>query len=207
MSKSVKVTLFIILLLTIDQVTKILVKTNMNLYEDIQIFKWFHIHFIENPGMAFGITLGSKTILTLFRLVVSGFVLYYIIKLVQNEWRTGYIFCVCLIFAGAIGNIIDCMFYGLIFSESTPWAAATLMPSDGGYASFLLGKVVDMVYCPIFTFPAWVPFLGGEVFFSPIFNFADACITVGLFIMIIFFRKDFNHSFEQLFPKDKTAKK
>ena len=129
MSKSVKVTLFIILLLTIDQITKILVKTNMNLYKDIQIFKWFHIHFIENPGMAFGITLGSKTILTLFRLVVSGFVLYYIIKLVQNEWRTGYIFCVCLIFAGAIGNIIDCMFYGLIFSESTPWAAATLMPS------------------------------------------------------------------------------
>ena len=121
MSKSVKVTLFIILLLTIDQITKILVKTNMNLYEDIQIFKWFHIHFIENPGMAFGITLGSKTVLTLFRLVVSGFVLYYIIKLVQNEWRTGYIFCVCLIFAGAIGNIIDCMFYGLIFSESTPW--------------------------------------------------------------------------------------
>lgn len=203
MKKSLKATLFILLLLTIDQFTKILVKTNMNLYEDIRIFNWFYIHFIENPGMAFGITLGSKTFLTVFRILVSGLVLYYIVKLIKSDWNIGYILCVCLIFTGAIGNIIDCLFYGVVFSESTPWSVATFLPEGGGYAPFLSGKVVDMLYFPIFTFPSWIPFLGGELFFSPVFNFADTSITVGVFILIIFYRKEFNSSFDQFFQKTK----
>jgi signal peptidase II len=186
MKKSVKIPLFIALLLLIDQISKILVKTNMNLGDSISIFgNWFEILFVENNGMAFGMEFGSKTFLTLVRLFVSGFVLYYIILLLKNNYKTGYIVCISLIFAGAIGNIIDCLFYGLIFSES----------------AFLHGRVVDMLHFPIFTFPNWLPFLGGEVFFSPIFNFADSCITVGIFLLFILFRKDFNLTFEQYFNK------
>lgn len=205
MKKSLKVTLFILLLLVVDQIIKFLVKTNMALYEEIKIFEWCRIYFIENPGMAFGMTIGSKAFLTIFRLVVSFGVLYYIVKLVQKGWRLGYIFCVSLIFAGAIGNIFDSLFYGLIFSESTPFTTATLFPSGGGYTTFLHGKVVDMFYFPIFEFPEWIPFLGGETFFSPIFNFADSCITVGIFLLLIFFRKDFNDSFNEIFSKQKST--
>ena len=189
MNKSVKISLFIVLLLLTDQIIKILVKTNMNLGESIPVFgSWFQILFIENNGMAFGMSFGCKTILTLFRLIVSGLVLYYIILLLKDNYKTGYIICVSLIFAGAIGNIIDCLFYGLIFGES----------------AFLNGRVVDMFYFPLFTFPDWLPFLGGEIFFSPIFNFADSCITVGIFALIIFFRKDFNITFEKYFNKKKN---
>ncbi|MDR0830953.1 MAG: lipoprotein signal peptidase [Prevotellaceae bacterium] len=187
MTKKLKVTLFIALLLIIDQIIKILVKTNMTLGESIKIFSWFQILFVENNGMAFGMEFGSKIILTLFRLIISGLVLYYIIKLVKSNYKIGYILCVCLIFAGAIGNIIDCLFYGVIFGES----------------SFLQGRVVDMFYFPLFEFPSWVPFLSGEIFFSPIFNFADSCITVGIFLLILFFRKDFNKTFDNIFSKNK----
>lgn len=199
MKKSLKVTLFILLLLVVDQIIKFLVKTNMALYEEIKIFEWARIYFIENPGMAFGITLGSKTFLTIFRVIFSFALLYYVVKLVQTNWRLSYIFCVGLIFAGAIGNIIDSLFYGLVFSESTPFTVATLFPSGGGYGTFLHGKVVDMFYFPIFEFPKWIPFLGGETFFSPVFNFADSCITVGIFLLLIFFYKDFNDSFNEIF--------
>ena len=204
MTKSIKVTIFIVLLLVADQVIKFLVKLNMPLYDEIRIFDWARIYFIENPGMAFGMTLGSKTFLTLFRLVVSGFVLYYIARLVKKSWKMSYILCVCLIFAGAVGNIVDCLFYGVIFSESTPMSVATLFPEGGGYTSLLHGKVVDMFYCPIFEFPNWVPFLGGDIFFSPVFNFADSCITVGIFMLLIFFRKDFNDSFNEIFGKKES---
>ncbi len=205
MKKSIKVTLFILLLLVVDQIIKFLVKTNMALYEEIKIFECARIYFIENPGMAFGITLGSKTFLTIFRVIFSFALLYYVVKLVQKNWHLSYIFCVGLIFAGAIGNIIDSLFYGLIFSESTPFTVATLFPSGGGYGTFLHGKVVDMFYFPIFEFPEWIPFLGGETFFSPIFNFADSCITVGIFMLLIFFRKDFNDSFNEIFSKQKNT--
>jgi signal peptidase II len=201
MRKSLKIPLFIAFLLVLDQAVKVLVKTTLPLYDSIHIFDWFQISFTENPGMAFGITLGSKTVLTIFRLIISGLVLYYIIKLVKEDYKSSYISCVSLVFAGAIGNIIDCLFYGLIFSESTPFHVATLFPADGGYGTFLNGKVVDMFYFPLFTFPSWLPFLGGEIFFSPIFNVADSFITVGIIVLILFFRKDFNQTFDNIFGK------
>ena len=185
MRKSIKISLFIVLLLVIDQIIKILVKTNMNLGQSIHVFSWFQIYFVENNGMAFGMSFGSKTILTLFRLIVSGLVLYYIILLLKDNYKTSYLICVSLIFAGAIGNIIDCLFYGVIFGES----------------AFLNGRVVDMFYFPLFTLPDWLPLWGGEIFFSPVFNFADSCITIGIFTLILFFRKDFNATFERYFEK------
>ncbi len=203
MSKYSKTTLFVLILLAIDQASKIWVKTSMSLGEDITIFNWFHIVFIENPGMAFGITLGSKLFLTLFRIIVSGFVAYYILKLIKNGWKTSYILCVSLIFAGAIGNIFDSLLYGMIFSASTPFDVASLVPFGDGYEAFLNGKVVDMLSFPLFEIPKFVPFIGGEIFFSPIFNLADSFITVGIFTLILFFRKEFNQSFESVFSKNK----
>ena len=189
MKKSVKISLFIALLLLIDQIIKIVVKTNMSLGESFWVFPhWFEILFVENNGMAFGMSFGSKTLLTIFRLIVSGLVLYYVILLLKDNYKMSYLICVSLIFAGAIGNIIDCLFYGVIFGES----------------AFLHGRVVDMFHFPLFTFPDWLPLLSGEVFFSPVFNFADSCITIGIFSLIIFFRKDFNITFDRYFSKNKN---
>jgi len=219
MNKSVKISLFIVLLLVIDQIIKILVKTNMNLGQvTLDYFSWFQIRFVENPGMAFGMRFGNgtvgKTILTLFRLIVSAGVLYYIILLLKENYKTSYLICVSLIFAGAIGNIIDCLFYGLIFDSGMVYDFEKLAYVDyngissfstQGYAPFLHGCVVDMFYFPIFKFPDWVPLLGGEIFFSPVFNFADSCITVGIFTLILFFRKDFNTTFERYFERKKKG--
>ena len=189
----------IVLLVAIvaDQWLKFYVKLNFTLGESVHVFDWFQILFVENPGMAFGWELGSKLFLTIFRIVVSGAVVWYLIKLMKEEYKLGYQIVISLILAGAVGNIIDCVSYGVIFSESTFYQTAELMPVAGGYASWFMGKVVDMFYFPLFTFPDWMPLLGGEIFFSPIFNLADSYITVAIFVLIIFYHKDFNDTIER----------
>lgn len=175
--------LIVMAILLIDQAIKIWVKTNMTLHESIHIADWFKICFIENNGMAYGMELGSKVVLSLFRLILIGAIGYYTYLQVRKKARTGYIVCLAMVIAGALGNIFDCMFYGLMFSASSDFYTSYIVPFGTGYAPFLMGKVVDMFYFPLIvtTWPQWVPFVGGGqfVFFSPIFNFADASISVG----------------------------
>lgn len=193
------ITLIIVLLLVVDQVVKFTIKLNMPLYDSIPVFgKWFFINFIENPGAAFGMQLGGqwgKLMLSLLRIVAIVLISWYINNLVKKQAPKGVLIGFSLILAGAIGNMIDSAFYGMIFSESTPYAAAALFPESGGYASFLHGKVVDMLYFPIIntTWPEWMPGIGGQgfTFFSPVFNFADSYITIAVFYLIIFQRKYF----------------
>ena len=198
MSKK-KIAIILIALLVVDQMVKIWIKTHMTINESITVFpNWFFIHFIENPGAAFGMQLGGdhgKLILSLFRVVLSGFLIWYIGRLVKKQAPAGVVVGFGLILAGAVGNIIDSAFYGLIFSESTYTTVATMFPEGGGYAGFLHGKVVDMLYFPLFTgtYPGWFPWVGGEpfTFFSPIFNIADSYITIGVIYLILFQRKYF----------------
>jgi signal peptidase II len=143
--------------------------------------------------------------LTLFRLVLSAFIVYYIIRLIRDNYKQSYIYCVALILAGAVGNIFDSLFYGVIFGESTPFQIAEFLPAAGGYAPFLQGKVVDMFYFPLFVIPDWIPFLGGEIFFSPIFNLADSAITVGIIVLLLFFSHDFNVTLDTYVSKKKTS--
>lgn len=186
--------LIVMAILLIDQAIKIWVKTNMTLHESIHIADWFKICFIENNGMAYGMELGSKVVLSLFRLILIGAIGYYTYLQVQKKARTGYIVCLAMVIAGALGNIFDCMFYGLMFSASSDFYTSYIVPFGTGYAPFLMGKVVDMFYFPLIvaTWPQWVPFVGGEqfVFFSPIFNFADASISVGFVLVMLFYRKE-----------------
>ena len=186
--------ILVIAILFIDQAIKIWVKTNMCLHESIHIMDWFYFTFIENMGMAFGMQLGSKILLSVFRLVAIGVLAYYIWLEVKKHARTGYIVCLAMILAGAIGNLIDCMFYGLIFNNSSEFYTSYFVPFGTGYAPFLMGKVVDMFYFPLIEtdWPSWMPFVGGDhfVFFSPIFNFADASISVGVVLLLLFFRKE-----------------
>jgi len=180
-------------LLVIDQVSKILVKTNMRLYESIRITDWFYIYFTENNGMAFGMELFGKLFLTTFRLVAVVFIIWYLVKIVGKGFPKGYMVAIGLIIAGALGNIFDCLFYGQIFTASTPQGIASFVPWGEGYSSMFYGKVVDMLYFPLveWDWPSWMPMLAGKhfIFFSPIFNFADSCITVGLFMVILFFNR------------------
>lgn len=184
-----------------DQWLKIYVKLNFTLGETVRVFDWFQICFVENPGMAFGLTIGgSKIVLTLLRLVVSAFVVWYLVKLVKMNFKTGYIVVISFLLAGAVGNIFDCLFYGRIFSESTYSSVATFLPEQG-YAPIFFGKVVDMFYFPLFVIPEWVPLFGGDIFFSPVFNLADSYITVSVLVLIIFYHKEFNDSFNKLHSK------
>ena len=187
-------TLIVIAILLIDQAIKIWVKTSMSLHESIHITDWFYITFIENMGMAFGMQLGSKIVLSLFRVVAISALTYYIWLEVKRKSRTGYIVCLAMVLAGAIGNLIDCLFYGLIFNESSPFYVSYFVPFGTGYAPFLMGKVVDMFYFPLIEteWPMWMPFVGGEhfVFFSPVFNFADASISVSVVLLLLFYRQE-----------------
>lgn len=182
-------------ILIIDQIIKIEVKTNMSLGEARHVTDWFYIEFIENNGMAYGMTFINKLVLSLFRLVAICGIGWYIGKVVKSGiYSLGYVVCLAMVLAGAAGNLIDCMFYGLVFNESTPFSVAHFVPFGTGYSTFLHGKVVDMFYFPIIhtTWPDWVPVWGGDdfVFFSPVFNFADSCISVGVVLLLLFFRKD-----------------
>ncbi len=191
--------LIVVAILLIDQAIKIWVKTSMCLHESIQITDWFYITFIENMGMAFGMQLGSKILLSLFRVVAIAALTYYVWLEVKRKSPTGYIVCLAMILAGATGNLIDCLFYGLIFNESSPYYVSYFVPFGTGYAPLLMGKVVDMFYFPLIEteWPLWMPFVGGEhfVFFSPVFNFADASISVSVVWMILFYREQISISF------------
>lgn len=191
----------ILFILIADQILKIWIKTHMYLYQDIEITSWFIIRFVENNGMAMGIEVMGKLFLSIFRIIASFAIAYYVWYLVKRNFSFGYIVCVAMIFAGAVGNIIDSVFYGVIFSESTPVNIAVLFPPEGGYGTWLHGKVVDMFYFPLFefTWPSWMPFVGGThfEFFRYIFNLADASISVGIAILLLFYRKTFSQSFEK----------
>ena len=183
--------------IVIDQVIKVAVKLNMYLHESFSVCgDWFYIYFTENKGMAFGMELGGKLFLTCFRLVAVSLLGYYLYRIIRNtKFPVGYIVSIALVFAGAMGNIIDSLFSGEIFTHSMG-RVASLVPFGEGYGDFLYGAVVDMFYFPLFSFdwPAWVPFVGGEhfIFFSPIFNFADACISCSIVSILLFYRNCIN---------------
>lgn len=184
----------VVAILLIDQIIKIEVEANMTLGEAKRVTDWFYIEFIENNGMAYGMKFINKLVLSLFRLFAIGFIGYYLAKIIKkNVAPLGYIVLIAMVLAGAAGNLIDCLFYGLIFDASTPFTVSQFVPFGEGYSTFLHGKVVDMFYFPIIqtTWPEWVPYFGGSeyVFFSPVFNFADACISVGVVALLLFYRK------------------
>ena len=201
------VALIVAIALIIDQIIKLSVKLGMRLYESIHVTDWFYIYFTENPGMAFGMEIFGKLFLTLFRLVAIGFLVYYVGKIRGKGFPKGYLVCVAFIIAGALGNVIDCVFYGPLFSESTPYSVSHLVPWGEGYTSMLKGKVVDMFYFPLveWNWPDWIPFIGGNhfIFFSPIFNFADACISCGVIAILLFYSKCMNWGLEG--PESETA--
>ncbi len=202
--KGKHVILIIAVIIIIDQALKIWIKTSHPTGEVVRVFgmDWFRLHFIENPGMAWGWKFGNETgkmILTLFRLAAVIFGTWYIAKIIKQKYKRGFIICASLIYAGALGNLIDSMFYGMIFDKGLHYDAAIndylsyagiAQFSSDGYSSFLHGSVVDMLYFPMFKgqFPGWVPFTGGEEFefFSPIFNIADASISVGVITLLLF---------------------
>ena len=194
-----KVALIVLIVLILDQTLKFWIKLNMFIGQEYNIFgHWFIIHFTENEGMAFGMKLGGdwgKLALSLLRIVAVGLIGYYLYTLTRRKVKQGVIIGISLIFAGALGNILDSAFYGLIFSESTYYQMATLLPDGGGYTSFLHGKVVDMLYFPIIdmTLPNWIPIWGGEnfQFFRPVFNLADSAITCGVLWLLLFHRNFF----------------
>ena len=200
--------LVVLAVLLIDQMIKIWVKTSMTLHESIHVTDWFYITFIENNGMAFGMQLGSKIVLSLFRVIAISALGYYIWLEVKRNAKTGYLVCLSLVLAGAAGNLIDCMFYGLMFNASSPYYLSYFVPFGTGYAPFLMGKVVDMFYFPLIEteWPTWVPFVGGEhfVFFSPVFNFADSCISVSVVWLLLFYRQEISRmSFSKVIDKPK----
>lgn len=221
LSKGKRLLILGIALVVIDQVIKVLVKTGMSLYDHFNVIgNWFQILFVENEGMAFGMAFGGavgKFLLSLFRICLSGALIWWIGKLCKRNDNapvgqkkpvpTGVLVGLTLITAGAVGNIFDCLFYGLIFSESAPGVIAVL---GGHYAPFMFGKVVDMFYFPIIntTWPQWLPWIGSKpfTFFDPVFNFADSCVTVGAFYLILFQWRFFMTDEEKVSKSGKKCK-
>lgn len=201
--------LIVFIILVIDQVVKIWIKTNMTLGQEFHVFgDWFIIHFTENPGMAFGLEFSGdygKLILSLFRIVAISVLLVYIYNITRQKVSNLVLVSLSFVLAGAIGNMIDSAFYGMIFSESNFFEVARFLPDEGGYSSFLHGKVVDMFYFPIIQgfYPEWIPIVGGNEFqfFRPVFNIADSSITIGVIMMIIFQ----NHFFGKKTEKVESA--
>jgi signal peptidase II len=207
LSKGLWAIIVILLILFADQTLKIWINTHLMLYEDIRITDWFLLRFVENNGMAMGIEVMGKLFLTIFRILASAAIIYYLYSLIKKGYKLGYILCVSLIFAGAAGNIIDSIFYGVIFNGSPVYnpnlshQAAVLFPAEGGYGAWFQGQVVDMFYFPLFEFcwPSRMPFIGGQdfLFFRYIFNVADASISIGIIALLLFYRKTFSVSFEK----------
>lgn len=193
----------IIIILLIDQITKIYIKTNFVLGEEVRVFSWFRILFVENEGMAWGAKIPGeygKLMLTLFRIVAVAGIGYWLWDSVKKKAPAILTLCIAFIFAGAMGNIIDSVFYGVIFSDSYR-QVATLFPAEGGYGTLFHGKVVDMLYFPLYhdTLPSWIPFFGGKyfTFFDPVFNVADSAISIAVGILLFFSKK--------AFPKNESA--
>ncbi len=194
LNNGVLAAIVIALVIIADQALKIWVKTHFCYGEEWMITDWFHLLFIENNGMAFGMELGSKTLLTWFRIIAVVAFCWYLWKIRnRTDLPKGFIVCVSLITAGALGNVIDCICYGMIFDAPPAPQVAQFLPPDGGYASLFHGRVVDMLYFPLceWNWPQWMPAVGGDhfVFFQPVFNVADAALSVSVFVMIIFYTR------------------
>lgn len=195
--KAIVASTIIILVLLVDQISKIWIKTSMYLGQEIKVFgNWFFIHFTENNGMAFGMEFAGeygKLFLTLFRVVAVSGIMYYLVKIIKEGAPMGFVVSIAMIFSGALGNIIDSVFYGVVFNDSYH-QIASLFPEAGGYSKLFHGRVVDMLYFPIYSghYPDWIPMFGGDpfLFFRPVFNIADASISFGVGI-IVFFQNDY----------------
>lgn len=194
--KGLVAAIIVLLILVIDQIIKIEVKTNMCLHDYYRVTDWFYIYFVENEGMAYGMTFVNKLVLTLFRIVAVIVIAYYLTRKIAANARWVFVIFVSMILAGASGNLIDCMFYGKIFSPSTAESISEFVPWGEGYGDMFYGKVVDMLHFPLIStqLPEWLPIWGGDdfLFFEPVFNFADSCITVGVVLLLLFCRKELN---------------
>ena len=200
----------VIVLLVIDQIIKLYIKTHFCLGESVRVTDWFYIEFVENNGMAWGMSFIGKFWLSLLRTAAIVALIWYLHRIIsQGKHRLLYVILVALVLTGAVGNMIDSMFYGLMFTASSPYYVSYSVPFGEGYAPFLMGKVVDMFRFPFFsyTWPEWVPFFGGQhgTFFDPVFNFADACVSVGIIALLLFCRPELEELGESRKKKEEKA--